>query len=477
MKIYDIIEKTKEKKWPNYLIIAYLSVFVKRLCFQWCLFMAGSTPVSASAQDFYFESADFDYYLEGSDSGTTLKVVETLTAVFPDEDQNHGIEREIPFTNQGGKNVTLKNLQSLSVKRNGASEPYTTSKKSDYFYVRIGDADEYVHGTQVYTLEYEFINVITEFEDSTDGSYQQIYWDTNGTDWPQEFEELTATLHLGDYYDKIDTDEIYCYVGRYGEKGQDRCEIAKSESDQTITFETSELDRFENLTFAVNFDADTFTVPPLEPNFALVITFLISAAISGLILYGSIHSYKKRAKDRAKRRDKKSYYKSLFVKPEYTPIKDLTVAEAREIYLKDTKDPHVATLLELAVSGYITIKKIEPKHFLGSPTIIIEVNKLDGITDSQKYLLRILDGADKSKQGIKSKSKNVAVHPIYRHSIKVIIPTPAPISWKKVILKHMPANPILTTHQSHHKFSLHLSFSRIFTSYYYTINVLAMRHI
>ena len=44
----------------------------------------------ASTQDFYFEDATFDYYLEPTDTGSKMRVHEVLTAIFPDTDQDHG---------------------------------------------------------------------------------------------------------------------------------------------------------------------------------------------------------------------------------------------------------------------------------------------------------------------------------------------------------------------------------------------------
>lgn len=61
-------------------------------------------PISASAastQSFYFEDFTVDYYLSRDADGTSrMRVQEQITAIFPDTDQNHGINRVIPFTNK-----------------------------------------------------------------------------------------------------------------------------------------------------------------------------------------------------------------------------------------------------------------------------------------------------------------------------------------------------------------------------------------
>ena len=165
----------------------------------------------ASTQDFYFEDFTADYYLSKAEDGTSkLHVKEVLTAVFPETDQNHGITRTIPFTNQNGKNTVVENeaALNLTVLRNGAAEPISKiEKQDDYYLVYIGSASSYVHGRQIYTLEYDFADVITEFDaegnnvsgvEDAKKAFQELYWDTNGTGWSQRFESLTARLHLSE---------------------------------------------------------------------------------------------------------------------------------------------------------------------------------------------------------------------------------------------------------------------------------------
>ena len=123
---------------------------------------------SASVQDFYFEDFTADYYLTKLEDETSkLHVKEVLTAVFPETDQNHGITRSIPFKNQNGKNTVVENeaALNLTVLRNGTAEPINKiEKQDDYYLVYIGSASRYMHGKQIYTLEYDFTDVITEYE-------------------------------------------------------------------------------------------------------------------------------------------------------------------------------------------------------------------------------------------------------------------------------------------------------------------------
>ena len=77
-----------------------------------------TTNVSAKSTDnFYFEDAVFNYHLEKNEDGTSrLHVEEVLTAIFPETNQNHGITRSIPYTNQNGENVTVESKSALNFK-------------------------------------------------------------------------------------------------------------------------------------------------------------------------------------------------------------------------------------------------------------------------------------------------------------------------------------------------------------------------
>lgn len=366
------------------------------------------TPIAntfASAQDFYFKDFTADYYLTKLEDGTSnLHVKEVLTAVFPMAYQNHGITRTIPYTNQGGENRTVANTTALNltVLRNGVPENISKITADDgYYTVYIGDADKYVNGEQVYTLEYDYTDVITEFDanganvsgvEGVEKILQELYWDTNGTGWKQEFESLTARLHVpADIYKQMDP-TAWCYVGSYGEKGQDRCIVTPTEDG--FAFTTISLDVGENLTFAVDFAPGTFRVI-LEKSYILVVILAVMIALVTCFFIRKFLKWRRVAKPQY------DLYRSLFVAPQYQPPADSSVhaAEGEQIYVKRTKSSYVATLLELAVSKKITIKKVENKKKY-EWTVELNVDPKE-FTGPQEKMLSILNGKSGLKQGDK----------------------------------------------------------------------------
>lgn len=338
----------------------------------------------AGVNDFYFKDFTGDYYLSRNEDGTSrLKVIESLTAVFPDFNQNKGICRQISFTNQGGANITLPNLtkSDLKLTRNGVDEPiYSISKEDNYYNVCTG-TDEYVLGEQVYVFEYEFKNVVTEFENNGQ-KWQELYWDTNGNGAMQRFDSVTARVHFIE--PEVFSGKSWCYVGKYGESGQERCTI--SSIDDGIEFTAQNLKSKENLTFDVELLSGSFVVIEPEENYIYLWLMVIVGGICLVFIGRFFRKYLKSL-------DKKNYYKGIFVKPEYQPSEKYGLTEMTEIYLEKKKDVKVAMLLEVIVKKKVELKKGEKKKWS------LVVNDLDGLGKEYIDLLAILNGGKMPEVG------------------------------------------------------------------------------
>lgn len=356
-----------------------------------------SVPVSAASDpSLYFRDAVFDYYLEKTDTGTIMKVKETLKAVFSEHSSSHGITRTIPFTNQDGKNVTIESLD-LKVTRNGVSEPIAkTTKEDGYFKVNVGSKSKTVQGEQTYVLEYEFKNVITGYnaagELTTDNAVsQELYWDTNGTGWANRFDSVTANVHFaGDYKPKT---PAYCYTGRKSSTAKN-CIVEKTADG--FTFRTTQsLGYYENMTFDIEFPAGTFKIP-VYYNYTFVIAAIIAAFLALLAITFAAKNYRKYGKE------KYLYAKNLLTAPQYLPPKELTIAEAGQIYLGDSKPTQTATLLELAIHHKVqlTSEKTTTK-ILGKEKTTWKVKILDlkNISSPEEKVLRILNAGNMPKVG------------------------------------------------------------------------------
>ncbi len=342
----------------------------------------GNVAVFASVNDFYFSDFTGDYYLSKDENGIShLKVVESVTAVFPDFNQNKGICRQIAFTNQNGTNVTLPSLTKADLKltRNGEDEPIYSITKGDGYYEVCTGTEEYVLGEQTYVFEYEFTKVVTEFNQNGH-EFQELYWDTNGNGATQRFNAVTARVHFTE--PEIFSGESWCYVGKYGVSGQDRCKI--STISDGVQFSAQDLTSFENLTFDVELKAGSFVVPEPEKNYTYVWLTAIAGGISLLCIFKSLKKY-------LKSREKANYYKGIFVKPEYQPSKDYGLTEMSEVYLGKKKDVKVAMLLEMIVNRQIELKKGEKRKW--------EITVKKDVEGEYQDLLAILNNGTKPEVG------------------------------------------------------------------------------
>lgn len=336
----------------------------------------------SSVNDFTIKSFVADYYLQKTDQNVGKIVAkESITAEFPNTNQNHGITRTFLTFNKNGMTAD-KNSLNLQVTRNGNKENIAKwASGSDYLTAYFGSESSYVHGTQEYVLDYQMENVVTQFSDSgyNDGPYQELYWNTNGTATTIPTDYLEANLHLpGNLLSQ--TYSPSCYVGRYGSNNQSRCTTEKTTDG--YKFSTSNLNPGENLTFAVAFKGtENFTIPEKPVSYIAVIGIALSIILGITLL---LLTYKgKWQPTKAKR----NYAKHTPVPPQYIPKEGYTVAEMAEASLENTRNPRVATLLELAVNHKIEFKKNENGKWS-----VITKNIAHNLTSEQDAVLKILNG-------------------------------------------------------------------------------------
>jgi uncharacterized membrane protein YgcG len=212
----------------------------------------------AGVDDFTFDSLDVQYYLDRDEAGhSTLRTVETFVAEFPDFDQNRGIVRNIP-TSYGGfdpydpqRVETQLHITSVT-DENGDPVYWETYDAGTGIYGMYIDDDTFKHGRTTYVIDYTQQDVTRSFEDTGD---DEFYWDVNGTDWPQPFGHISATIHLGDGLASALTGDVACYRGELGSGTTCPIEVA----GDTVSLDESDIGSYQNITFALGFTSGTFT--------------------------------------------------------------------------------------------------------------------------------------------------------------------------------------------------------------------------
>jgi len=330
-------------------------------------------PAFADVNDFSFSSFDADYYLSKDAEGhSVMRVVENLTAEFRNYNQNRGIIRAIPRFYDGHS----VSLEFESMQRNGVTEPLY-ERNNDGQFIRLSTRrDDYVNGTQKYTFTYTLRDVTKDF-----GKHQELYWDTNGTGWGQQFNKLKVTVHLDESVVDDFTNEVSCYEGI---EGSNRPCLYMSgvddEGRETIIFKSNgALQAGENLTYDLSFKQGTFvnyqmTSADYLPYILLSIaTFVFMICVFVKFRFGRNHPGKGT------------------IVAEYIPPKDTSILLSAEILGRMATGSMTAMLLDLAVQKKIKVIESDKKilGIFNTKAYILELINTDNLDDNQARIVRI----------------------------------------------------------------------------------------
>ncbi|GAA1464542.1 DUF2207 domain-containing protein [Microbacterium thalassium] len=322
--------------------------------------------VTAGVDDFTFASMDVEYTLgRAEDGASTLTVVETFVAQFPDFDQNRGMRRSIPDSYLG---IPLfPHLVSIT---DGEGNPRASEvDSSDGYYSMTSRADDYVLGTQTYVFTYTLQNVTRFFSDT---GVDEFYWDVNGEEWRQPFGRVSVALVVPPDLAAALTGDRACYAGYTG--STDTCDItadAAEDGSTTIRASVSDVGPYQTLTIAVAFEAGTFT--PFDTSyFASVWGWLQAIAAAGVVAVLAMTIW-------VRRRFLRDEPGRPTIIAEYTPPAVIDALESA-VMLGKTSKAIPAEVLEQAVVGSIRIIEGPPRWF-GSARLsaeLIDPSRADG---------------------------------------------------------------------------------------------------
>jgi uncharacterized membrane protein YgcG len=315
-----------------------------------------STASAQNTQDFRFEGFDANYYLQKeADGSSAMSVNETLQAVFPEYDQNHGILRAIPEVYKSHK----LRLGSISVTQDGQPAKYSAYHQNSNLVLKIGDANTYVHGSVTYKINYQLHDVISFFPD-----HDELYWDINGDQWPQPFGSVIARIHIPDNLAKNMQERQRCYVGPYGSNSQN-CSITRIDAgaEFVVIAKADAVGANKSLSTVLAFNQGTFQLSPAAKKEMLdKKIMLITAAIFGfgLPLAAGIFMFNRW---RAFGNDPKG--RGVII-PEYEPPKGFSPLTADFLLKQKLRNEALsATLIDQAVKGDLTIIEIPKKGIFG----------------------------------------------------------------------------------------------------------------
>lgn len=318
------------------------------------LTIVGLLAATASAQFTHPYIADYQVEIE-LHLDSTLTVTETIVVNFG-QVLRHGIYRKVPFRHErrvkGVPTAYNLRIRLLSVSdEHGNSYPVKSWREGDYIFWRIGDPKRYVSGTKTYRISYSVSRAINFFD-----NHDELYWNATGHEWEWDIARTHCTVNLPEGMDMREVKATF-YTGHFGSQEQ-RGQMRRD--GNRIHFATEHLSQGEGLTIVVGLPKGILQTPSalkatvwfLADNWSFFIAVLLPLVALAAMFYRYWHY------------GRDPIWRESIVAQYHSPD-DLTPAEVG-VLLDERADniDIVATVIDLAVKGYLKIREVEAPKLL-----------------------------------------------------------------------------------------------------------------
>jgi uncharacterized membrane protein len=287
----------------------------------------------------------FDDEVVVSEDGT-IDVTETIEARFSGENW-HGLYRMIPteYTNDAGLNYSLLIDHITVTDSDGRSLKYDQSREGRYtkFKIYISNADD---STNTVMLHYRVLDAIRFFED-----HDELYWSVTGNDWevPIEFASAHIGLPAG-----VTGLHAVAYTGATGSRAQDA--VVEVHDNFVDVHTTRPLSFHQGLTAVVGFDKNFVHELSAAAKFVQFLRSNTPLLIPIGVFFVMFWLWWTRGRG--------PEHQAIAV--QYEPPDKLTPGECGTLVDNEAAMRDItATLVDLAVKGYLTIEQRDESHLLG----------------------------------------------------------------------------------------------------------------
>ncbi len=314
---------------------------------------------SSSIDNYQINDFRAEYKLSrDGENRSTLEATETISAEFPQYEQDHGLVRD--FVKEYNEHDTDFKLQSVT---DGAGRELDYHWKGDE--LRIGDKDKYVRGVQVYKIHYTQRDVTRFYEDTNS---DEFYWDLIGVDWRVPIQTADVSLTIDQQLVGSLKSDLNCYKGQQG--SEQRCSASRVLQNSWQISENN-LGLGSGITVALGFESGTFAEyqKSNEEKFKDLFGLLIGIGAGLAVAAGtvSIAYYNWRSKVR----------KSQIgpVAPQYLPPENYSVTVSAKVFgsAKASSNSGPAQMIDLAIRRYIKLYEVREKSFWRKAQYEIEI--------------------------------------------------------------------------------------------------------
>lgn len=360
-------------------------------------FAAAPARAAAAAQTDEWEIRSFQSVIEVDPDGSLL-VTETIEVTF--HQSRRGIYREIPFRYPyDARNRRVLDIDLIEVRTSPGTPSFTHEERSGDFHVwRVGDERHYIRGDHTYTFVYRVRGALNRFD-----SHDELFWNATGDRWEVPIPRVSVEVRVPDAEGGAPAiRDVRCFAGATG--GTDPCDGADA-TGAVATFRHGELPPGTQLDVVVAITPGLVDVEPpmLEPSNLLARVFRVDPLrvagavwVTGMGLIAVVALFRRGRDEPAA-----PVAGALPGGVEYRPPDDLRPAQLRTLITERVDKVSLsATLVDLAVRGYVRIEETEPAR--GKPDWIIHRRadaSPEGLEDYEREVLSGLfkDGRDAVK--------------------------------------------------------------------------------
>jgi uncharacterized protein (TIGR04222 family) len=354
--------------------------------FGWSLFVAAasvsavllqSNPASAQLSTERIRSYQADIRIQ--ESGT-IEVVEEIEYDFADLEK-HGIFRDIPARlAYDDRYDRIFPIEVISVTGSpDTPDQYEVLEEGPNLQIKIGDPDRTITGLHTYTITYQVEGALNAFDE-----HYELYWNAVGTDWSVPIDRASVRLTA-----PASIQRIACFVGPTG--STDPCADDRFDG-RVASFSHTDLNPFEGLTVVAALPVNSVFPPPsprLEERWNFFRAFSIEGATlpvaGGLLLILLVWVGRVMWANGRDRRAMGSpidisygtttggeqavpLFESSDHPVEYGPPDGLRPGQVGTL-MDEMANPLdvTATIVDLAVRGYLRIEEIPKKWIFGKP--------------------------------------------------------------------------------------------------------------